>query len=308
MRLIRTQCRVMLASLVVVLGCSSLAFASDEIKGVITGRGDAGTVIVQTDSATVTMVVDDATKVNRLDGIRPVMVSSSDLIPGLRIKAHGDYETPDKFVAKRVSFTKADFRTASAVQGGVIPTDQRSLANQAMIQQHGQRLTSQQQTLGEHGEQLTTQRGQIQANQQQIAATSGAVAAATARISNLDDYTALKSITVYFANGKANLSKDAKTQLQQLAIEAKDTNAYMIQVQGYASAVGSYALNQKLSKDRADNVTAVLQQSGVPLSNVFVPAAMGVSEQVAPNTTSKGQAENRRVVVTLMQNKGIHGQ
>jgi len=308
MRLIRTQCRVMLASLVVVLGCSSLAFAADEIKGVITGRGDAGTVIVQTDSARVTVVVDDATKVNRIDGIRPVMVSSSDLIPGLRIKAHGDYETPDKFVAKRVTFTKADFRTASAVQGGVIPTDQRSLANQAMIQQHGQQLASQQQALGEHGEQLATQRGQIASNQQQIAATSGALAATNARIANLDDYTALKSVTLYFANGKANVSKGDKEQLQQLAIQARDTNAYVIQVQGYASAVGSYALNQKLSMERADAVTSILQQSGVPPANVLVPAAMGISEQVAPNTTSKGQAQNRRVVVTLLQNKGIHGQ
>jgi outer membrane protein OmpA-like peptidoglycan-associated protein len=40
----------------------------------------------------------------------------------------------------------------------------------------------------------------------------------------------------------------------------------------------------------------------------MVPAAMGVSQQVAPNTTAQGQAENRRAVVTLLQNKGIAGQ
>jgi outer membrane protein OmpA-like peptidoglycan-associated protein len=34
---------------------------------------------------------------------------------------------------------------------------------------------------------------------------------------------------------------------------------------------------------------------------------MGVIEQVAPNQTEKGQARNRRAVVTLLQNNGIAG-
>jgi hypothetical protein len=32
---------------------------------------------------------------------------------------------------------------------------------------------------------------------------------------------------------------------------------------------------------------------------------MGESQQLAPSMTIKGQAENRRTVVTLLQNKGI---
>jgi outer membrane protein OmpA-like peptidoglycan-associated protein len=35
--------------------------------------------------------------------------------------------------------------------------------------------------------------------------------------------------------------------------------------------------------------------------------AMGTSQQVAPDKTSEGQAENRRVVVKILQNKGIAG-
>jgi outer membrane protein OmpA-like peptidoglycan-associated protein len=41
---------------------------------------------------------------------------------------------------------------------------------------------------------------------------------------------------------------------------------------------------------------------------MLAPAAMGVSSQVAPNSTAKGQAENRRTVVTVLQSKGITGQ
>ena len=79
----------------------------------------------------------------------------------------------------------------------------------------------------------------------------------------------------------------------------------MMQIEGYASAVGSYDANQRLSMRRADAVAAVLNQNGIPPTKMLVPATMGVSEQVAPNRTTKGQAENRRTVVTLLQNKGI---
>jgi OOP family OmpA-OmpF porin len=295
----RTRFRIMIALLIVVGGLagSTTAWADDHIQGVIIGRTEGG-VVVQTDSARLTIGLSDTTRIHRTDGIRLVPVGSADLIPGLRIKAEGLYDAPDKLAAKRVSFTREDFRIASAIQGGVTPTDQRSLVNEKNIQEHSQRLADQARTLGQHGEQLTTQGGQI-------AATSGALAATNARIANLDDYTPIKSITVYFRNGKAEVSKSDKAQLQEIAAQARNMPTYVIQVQAYASAVGPDPVNQRLSMERANNVTAVLQQSGVPLTNVVVPAAMGITDQVAPNTSERGQAQNRRATVTLLQNKGL---
>ena len=82
----------------------------------------------------------------------------------------------------------------------------------------------------------------------------------------------------------------------------------MIEVKGYASATGSVALNQKLSEDRAQNVTSILlQQAKVPLTRMLAPGAMGESEQVGNEKTEEGQAENRRVVVRVLQNKAIAG-
>ena len=79
-------------------------------------------------------------------------------------------------------------------------------------------------------------------------------------------------------------------------------------MKGYASKVGSAALNQKLSAERAENVTTYLeQQCGIPLTSMFAPGAMGTSKQVAPDATTEGQAENRRVVVKILQNKGVAG-
>jgi len=50
-----------------------------------------------------------------------------------------------------------------------------------------------------------------------------------------------------------------------------------------------------------------VQQCGIPLTNILVPGAMGTSKQVEPDTTAAGQAENRRVVVRILQDKGIAG-
>jgi OmpA-OmpF porin, OOP family len=79
-------------------------------------------------------------------------------------------------------------------------------------------------------------------------------------------------------------------------------------VQGYASAVGSAALNQRLSSERAANVTEFLEQQGnIPLTNMLAPGVMGTSHQVTSDAMPEGQAEDRRVVVKILQNKGIAG-
>jgi outer membrane protein OmpA-like peptidoglycan-associated protein len=295
----------MLASFAIAgVAWSSAAFADEHIRGVITGRS-AASVTVQTDTGKLTVALSDTTSVHRIDGMRPVRVSSADLIPGLRIKAGGTFDTPSAFSAQKITFSKADFRTASLIQGGVTPTDERSLTNERNVAQHRAELDAHAARLGEHGQKLATVEGQIQAGEQALRATAGAIAATNTRIANLDNFNVVKSITVYFQNGKSGISKSDKQQLQQFAIEARNMNGYMIQVAAHASDVGSEPVNQKLSMERAANVTSILQQNGVPLGNVFVPAAMGTTGQVATNKTAKGQAENRRAVVTLLQNKGI---
>ena len=99
-----------------------------------------------------------------------------------------------------------------------------------------------------------------------------------------------------------------KPQLLKLAEQALTITAYVIQVKGYASAVGSASLNQRLSVERANAVTQFLEQdANVPLTNMLAPGAMGTADQVAPDKTAEGQAENRRVVLMVLQNKGIAG-
>jgi flagellar motor protein MotB len=51
----------------------------------------------------------------------------------------------------------------------------------------------------------------------------------------------------------------------------------------------------------------LLQQGHIPLTRMLAPGAMGESRQVGNDKTAEGQAQNRRVVVRVLQNKGIAG-
>jgi outer membrane protein OmpA-like peptidoglycan-associated protein len=82
----------------------------------------------------------------------------------------------------------------------------------------------------------------------------------------------------------------------------------MIEVKGYASSSGSAELNQQLSEDRADEITNILIQQGhIPLTRMLAPGAMGETHQVGNDKSAEGEAQNRRVVVRVLQNKAIAG-
>ena len=138
--------------------------------------------------------------------------------------------------------------------------------------------------------------------------TRPALRRAVARFGQLDDYYIFDELTVYFGNGKVKVDPKYASQLVALAEKAKNINGYMIEVKGYASSTGSVDVNQQLSEDRANEVTKILIQQGkVPLTRMLAPGAMGESEQVGNNKSAEGQAENRRVVVRVLQNKAIAG-
>ncbi len=297
------RCTVFASIVVAGLGLSRGAFADEHLRGVISDHPTNGTVVLQTDESKITVVMDDATKVRRTDGLRVRKVSSALLVPGLRIEVSGEFQAGNRFHAERIEFARSDLKTAQAISGGLNPTDQRSLRNQQRIEANERLLAQQKQTLDRQAQDIASNREQISANQQKIVATTGALEATNARIGSLDDYDVIDSVTVYFRNGSARISPKYKSALEQMASKAKSTR-YVVQVQGYASAVGPLELNQKLSMQRADAVTSVLQQNGVPLTKIVVPAAMGINDQVSSNKTAKGQADNRRTVVTLLQNKG----
>lgn len=71
---------------------------------------------------------------------------------------------------------------------------------------------------------------------------------------------------------------------------------------------GSAASNDKLSEDRAKAVVRYLmQQRNVPVYRIVAPSAMGEFQPAAANENAAGRAENRRVEVKVLVNKGVSG-
>jgi len=156
--------------------------------------------------------------------------------------------------------------------------------------------------------QLQVEKVKSTENAERIAKNKALIAEANKRFGQLGEYNILGEATVYFANGSTTVEPQYKQELQKLAQQAKGITAYILLVQGYASKVGSAALNQRLSSERAENVTVYLEQDcQIPLTNMLAPGAMGTSQQVASDNTAEGQAENRRVVVKILQTKVLPG-
>lgn len=82
----------------------------------------------------------------------------------------------------------------------------------------------------------------------------------------------------------------------------------MIEVRGYADSTGNLDDNQELSKLRAQAVVAyLLQDCNVPVKNIVAPGAMSIAHPLASNETDAGRAENRRVELKILVNKGVAG-
>jgi OOP family OmpA-OmpF porin len=282
------------------------AIAQDtKIQGVIDGRSGPTMSLKTINSPPDTAVLlTDSTEVGEVEGVfhgRTKQMPMTALIPGLPVQVSGSMNAQNQIVADSVKFKGSDLKAAMDAQAGLQPTMQKVAANTAQIQQTDAQLAAQQAA-------LQAQQAQLTAEQQKIAANKAAIAADNKRFGELGEYNILGETTVYFGNGKITVDPQYQTALVQLAQQAKGITAYILQVQGYASAVGSAALNQRLSSERANAVTAILeQQGGIPLTNMLAPGAMGTSSQVDSDKTAEGQAENRRVVVRILQNKGVSG-
>jgi outer membrane protein OmpA-like peptidoglycan-associated protein len=140
-----------------------------------------------------------------------------------------------------------------------------SLDNQQRLDQQARSLGEQQRELGLHTQQLTTQLRSHQGQRRKDRwHQRRARQPPTQRIANLDNYSAVSSTTVYFKNGRS----DHRPEVQNASCRSSPrkprvSRATVIQIEGYASDVGSAPLNQRLSSLRADAVAALLQQSGI---------------------------------------------
>ena len=296
--------RVVLSLITLTLLSTTLFAQSAKVKGVIVSRAGNTMNMNSSDGTKVVVVLNDSTDVGQVEGAlkaRNKKMSMAALIPGLACQVEGAYDGQNQLIAKTVRFTGEDLQDAQASQAAVHETKMQAAANQAELKQQADALAAQ-------NEALKAQQSALDKQQKEIAANKANIAANSARFGQLDDFYILDEVTVLFANGKVKVDPKYNAPLLALVEKAKTYNGYNIQVKGYASATGNAALNQKLSEQRAANVSNILTQQGhVPLTNMLAPGAMGESRQVGNDKTADGEAENRRVVVRALLNKGVAG-
>jgi len=294
----------LLAAAMIVLSLSLAASAQVKIEGLIKARSGDQMIVQTQDNPKTVVVLTDSTDVQQIQGVlkaRHKDMSMAALIPGLAVQVEGSYNDKQQIVASRVRFKGNDLEQAQAIQAGVHQTQQQAAQNEAELKQQADALAAQNAALQE-------QQAALDKQQAEIAANKAAIAANSARFGQLDDYYILDEVIVLFGNGQTKVDPKYTQPLMDLVAKAKKYNGYNIQVKGYASAVGNAAFNQQLSEERADNVSNILVQQGhVPMTAMLAPGAMGESRQIGNDKTEQGQAENRRVVVQALLNKGIAG-
>ena len=131
-------------------------------------------------------------------------------------------------------------------------------------------------------------------------------------ISRVDDLSGNKSIDegsngqdirlntdVLFALNKATLTDKAEGILKDVASRIDKASTKTIKVDGYTDSSGNDAINDPLSRRRAEAVAGELKKLLTRSGVAFQTAGHGSADPVATNSTSEGRQKNRRVTVTI---------
>jgi OmpA-OmpF porin, OOP family len=278
-----------------------------KVKGMISGR-TGETLVLSTPDGNTTVVLDDSTKVQQPKGLglRKKQVSAAVLIPGLKVSVDGTGDST-KVTAKSITFDASDLQTAEMIQAGLHPTADQVAANQKNIATNQQDIAANQQATATNAKNISTNQQATAANKADIEKNIADIEANTKRFSELGDYELKGQGTINFKTGSAKIAPEDQARLADLAQKAKDQTGYIIEIQGYADSTGNAAMNTKLSQARAQAVIDYLVQHGVPVRHITAPGAYGETDPAASNETASGRAENRRVDVKVLINKGIKG-
>ncbi len=299
------------ASLIALFFLASVfAFGGDKVKGMIISR-TGETLILSSGGTHTTVVLTDntITKDDKgLFGLDKQHMSSVVLIPGLKVEVDGTSDDQGRVVAKTITTDGDDLETAEMVQAGLHPTAEQVTANRQAIETNQQNIAGNKVQLAAQKENIETNQQNIAAHQQQIAENIKDIEENTNRFTALSEYDVKGQATVNFNSGSSKISAKDQEGLKSLAQTATGLTGYIVEVTGYADATGSAAMNTQLSEDRAKAVIAFLMQQGnVPIRHIVAPGAMGEYGPAATNETKAGRAENRRVEVKVLVNKGIAG-
>jgi outer membrane protein OmpA-like peptidoglycan-associated protein len=281
-----------------------------KVKGMIISRAGE-TMVVQNSQGKVTVVVADETRTKDntgLFGLDRKELSHVVLIPGLKVSVDGVSDDQGRIAAKTITVDGDDLETAEMIQAGLHPTAEQVAANVQTLAEHQDKIENNKEQIAAHKQYIETNQQNISTNKQQIDTNIKDIEENTQRFMALSEYDVKGQATVNFEVGSSKIAAKDQIGLKELANTATGLKGYIIEVMGYTDSTGNAAMNTKLSEDRAKAViTYLVQQGAVPVRHIVAPGAMGEYGAAAPNETKAGRAENRRVEVKVLVNKGIAG-
>ncbi|HVF88712.1 MAG TPA: OmpA family protein [Blastocatellia bacterium] len=122
---------------------------------------------------------------------------------------------------------------------------------------------------------------------------------------SLDKYTVQKTVSVLFKVARSELTPEATSALDEIAGQIRDRNGFLLEIEGFASADGDTAYNDRLSQARSESVRRYLaERHSIPVFRMYI-LGFGESRPVADNTTIEGRTQNRRVEVRLLTNNAV---
>ena len=104
---------------------------------------------------------------------------------------------------------------------------------------------------------------------------------------------------VTFDFNRTELKPQFYPALNNVAATLREYNQTMVEVSGHTDNVGSEAVNQRISEQRAQNVASYLIGQGLQRER-FEVAGYNYRHPVADNSTEQGRALNRRVEIRLI--------
>ena len=288
-----------------------------KVQGVVSQRAADMFKVREPNGAETTVMMTGSTKVSSHSrGLRGKKdYPETYIMRGLRIQSEGRGDANGNLVADWVRFDEQDLRSAQALeQTNELAED--NAARLAAAEENARKLAAQ---IAETDALANAAKVKADAAAEAAAAAQATAtqafqdaAMANARINGLDDYNLIKTIPVLFNVGSSTLTKTAKDGIDQAAAWAKDekakgnTNGWLVEVVGFADTSGKTAKNKALSERRAKTVIDYLViKHGLDTRRLVQPFGYGESKPIAENKTARGRAENRRVEIRILENKGI---
>jgi OmpA-OmpF porin, OOP family len=299
-----------LAALCLLTPSRPVGASNDEVKGMIMARAGE-TMIVSSSGEKRTVVLNANTRVKDdkgLFGLEKQEMADTVLIPGLKVRIDGSADGQGRFVAETITVDGDDLETSQMVEAGLHPTAEQVATNVVAIENNKRGITANQQNISTNQQNIGANKQAIASHSQQIEQNIKDIQENSDRFERLDDYDVKGEATVKFKVASSALSEEDKEQLKKLAETAMGLNGYIVEVKGFADSTGRATMNEKLSEDRAKAVVGYLmRECNLPVWRIVAPGAMGEFQPAASNESAAGRAENRRVEVKILVNKGVTG-